>query len=357
MRWQHPIYNPLGLGNTANNLEAEYRAHPRLRRLKWLKQWVRLKTLLFLSGQYRHFVQHLPTGTRKVLYVYDWGAIGDSIMDLSQRQLFPDEIQLDLYMPAKAAELFEGDKRFKNIYRNAVDCPLDYDLVILHNISPALLKFKTQYYASAPFYDVLGFIQGELYDRAFFCHVSLSGFLEQPSASLCRSQLGKRHVQSVSVRPNTVLVAMGALDQERRRYKQWSILLAQLQVVAMQKFRTRLTFVLTGLGASAREDVDTLSQQFIQEHCEIYLDLPSFPEVQAKIATCQYFLGPDGGLMHIAEAMNKQGVALFAQINPNWRLVEKSRLCPLFNASTVNDITPIEIVAQFEKVLESAGVQ
>lgn len=357
MAWQHPIYNPLGLGNTANNLEAEYRAHPLGRRFKWLKQWARLKIVLWLSGQLRRRVQQLPTGTRKVLYAYDWGAIGDSIMDLSQRQLFPADIQLDLYMPAKAAVLFEGDARFKNIYRNAADCPADYDLIVLHNISPALVKFKTQRYPDTPFYDVLGFIQGELYARAFFCHASLSRLLGPTRTDICRPQLGKRHVESVYVQPNTVLVAMGALDQQRRRYKQWPALLAQLQAARLAENRSPLTFVLTGLGATAREDVASLPPQFVQEHCVVCLDLPSFPEVQAKIASCQYFLGPDGGLMHIAEAMNKQGVALFAQVNPGWRLHQGSQLHALFNAQTVDNITPSDIVAQFKQVFESAGAQ
>lgn len=357
MPWQHPIYNPLGLGNTANNLEAEYRAHPLSRRLKWLKQWARLKIVLWLSGQSRRRVQQLPIGTRKVLYAYDWGAIGDSIMDLSQRHLFPADIQLDLYMPAKAAELFEGDARFKNIYRNAADCPADYDLIVLHNISPALIKFKTQRYPDTPFYDVLGFIQGELYARAFFCHASLSRLLGLTNTDICRPQLGKRHVESVNVRPNTVLVAMGALDQERRRYKQWPALLAQLQAAHLAANRPPFTFVLTGLGASAQEDVASLPPQFVQEHCDVCLDLPSFPEVQAKIASCQYFLGPDGGLMHIAEAMNKQGVALFAQVNPGWRLHQASQLHALFNAQTVNNITPSDTVVQFKQVFESAGAQ
>ena len=347
MALRHPIYNPLGLGNTANSLEAEYRAHPLGRRLKWLKQWVRLKVLLLLSGQARRRVKHLPTDARKVLYAYDWGAIGDSIMDLSQRQLFPEEIQLDLYMPSKASVLFEGDVRFGNVYRNATDCPADYDLIILHNISPALVKFKTERYPSTPFYDVLGFIQGELYARAFFCHASLSRLLGLTKTDINRPQLGKRHVESVNVRSNTVLVAMGALDLERRRYRQWSALLAQLQAARLEANRPPLTFVLTGLGANAREDVDSLPPQFLQEHCEVCLDLPGFPEVQDKIASCQYFLGSDGGLMHIAEALDKPGVALFAEISPQWRLLPDSRLHPLFASTTVNTIPREEIVNAF----------
>ena len=353
MAWQHPIYNPLGLGNFANGLEAEYQAHPLSRRLKWLKQWARLKLMLLVSGQCRRRLQHLPTGTRKVLYAYDWGAIGDSIMDLSQRQLFPPEIHLDLYMPAKASVLFEGDARFQNVYRQAADCPMDYDLIVLHNISPALLKFKKQHYPDTLFCDVLGFIQGELYARAFFCCTSLTRLLGKTAPEVCRPQLGKRHIASVNERPNTVLVAVGALDHERRRYKQWAALISQVQAMHLEAKQTPLTFVLSGLGDSAREDVASLPRQFVQDYCEVCLDLPGFPEVQAKIASCQYFLGPDGGLMHIAEAMNKQGVALFAEINPAWRLGPGSRIRALTAPYTVNDIAATSIAQQFMAMLSS----
>lgn len=353
MALRHPIYNPLGLGNTANHMEVEYRAHPLARRLKWLKQWVRLKALLLLSGQLRRRVRHLPAGARKVLYAYDWGAIGDSIMDLSQRHLFPPEIRLDLYMPAKAAALFEGDARFCSVYRNAADCPADYDLIILHNISPALVKFKMQWYPETSFYDVLGFIQGELYARARFCHASLTRFLAIPAAPIYRPQLGTRHSQSVSVRPNSVLVSLGALDQERRHFKQWTVLLARIQAACFMMKRPLLTFVLTGLGPSARKDVDALPPQFVQDHCEVCLDLPDIPEVQAKVASCQYFLGPDGGLMHIAEAMDKQGVALFAGVAPDWRLTPMSRLRALSATHSVNDIAVALIAEQFMELLQN----
>lgn len=347
MVWQHPIYNPLGLGNKANSLEDEYRAHPLGRRFKWLKQWARLKLMLFVSGQSRRCVQHLPADTRKVLYAYDWGAIGDSIMDLSQRQLFPADIQLDLYMPAKAAVFFEGDARFSNVYRNAADCPVDYDLIVLHNISPALLKLKKQRYPDTPFFDVLGFIQGELYARAFFCHTSLARFLGKTAQPICQPQLGKRHVENVNVQPNTVLVAMGALDQERRRYKQWAALLLQLQALRLAANQAPLTFVLSGLGDSAREDVDSLPPQFVQDHCKVCLDLLGFPEVQAKIASCQYFLGSDGGLMHIAVALNKPGVAIFAEVPPQWRLLATSRIYEISAPKSVNTIAVEEIVNAF----------
>ena len=347
MALRHPIYNPLGLGNTANSLKAEYQAHPLPRRLKWLKQWARLKTLLFLSGQSSQRVKRLSLGTRKVLYAYDWGAIGDSIMDLSQRQLFPDEIQLDLYMPSKASVLFEGDARFGNVYRNAADCPADYDLIILHNMSPALVRFKMQRYPDTSFYDVLGYLQGEMYDRMRFCHVGLMRLLGLDDKPLCAPQVGVRHISEVVIQRGSIAVALGAMDESRRHYARWQSVLDSIHKALTAIGVDHPRFVLVGSGVSAHKDLERLDTEFVASHCEVRLDLPSLAAVQRQIVSCEYFLGADGGLMHIASALNKPGVALFAEVNPQWRLPAGSRLHCIFASKSVDMIPVEEIVSTF----------
>ena len=354
MALRHPIYNPLGLGNTANSLEAEYRAHPLGRRLKWLKQWIRLETLLFLSGQSYRRVKRLPTDARKVLYAYDWGAIGDSIMDLSQRQLIPEEIQLDLYMPAKASVLFEGDVRFRNVYRTAADCPADYDLIILHNISPALVKFKMQWYRDTSFYDVLGFLQGELYDRMYFCHVGLTRLLGLVDKPLFAPRIGARHISEVVIQRGSIAVALGAMDESRRHYARWQSVLDSIHKGLTSIGVGNLRFVLVGSGDSAHKDLERLDPGFVASYCEVRLDLPSLEAVQQQIASCEYFIGADGGLMHIASALDKPGVALFAEVLPQWRLLPSSRLHPICAPKTVNTIAIEEIVNAFMRIAGKA---
>lgn len=349
------IYDPLSLGGAFSHLEQEYRAHPIALRLKWLKQCLRLRALLFLSGQSRLRVKQFPANTKKVLYAYDWGAIGDSIMDLSQRQIFPAEVDLDLYMPAKASVLFEGDSCFEHIYRDPADCPSDYDLIILHNISPALVRFKKKYYPQVPYYDVLGCIQGELYDRARFCHASLLKLLNLSNAPLYRPQLGETYISGMQVKRHTVAVVMGAMDASRRHYSDWQAVLSGIKNAVHAEAWESIRFVLIGSGESARNDVERLNKSFVESYCDVNLDLSSLEDVKRQIALCEYFIGADGGLMHIAQALHKPGIALFAEIDPAWRMVDSfSSLKPLWAPRTVSAIPAPKIVSEFLSIVTKA---
>ncbi|WP_372450338.1 glycosyltransferase family 9 protein [Paraburkholderia aspalathi] len=55
-------------------------------------------------------------------------------------------------------------------------------------------------------------------------------------------------------------------------------------------------------------------------------------------------MGADGGLMHIAAALGKPGVAIFCQIKPEWRLHAQSTIRTVSAGQDIDRI-PIERIA------------
>ena len=65
------------------------------------------------------------------------------------------------------------------------------------------------------------------------------------------------------------------------------------------------------------------------------------------LCQAQAFCGADGGLMHIALAFAKPGVALFADIEPVWRLLPGAALQTLFSPTDINQLNSMAVAQLF----------
>lgn len=341
----HPIHDALGVGAYLNDLEAEYRALSPGQKARQLKRVVERELLLRLTGQKRRQVQRLPAGTRRILWVYDWTTLGDSIMDLSQRSAFPDEIVVDLCITKGPAELFDGDSRFRHIYRRIEDCPRDYDFILLHCISTTSIKLKLRHYPRQPFATLLDHQQGERYARIDFAALRLERLLGRPRQPPLPPRISSAVTAGIVPQAGRIAVVLGGRDG-RRRWRDWPGLLDAL-VRDWPPASPEPRFVLIGNGPSARDDLAAIPTGFVERHCTVRLDLPDLAEAAREIQHCALFIGTDGGLMHIAAALEKPGVALFAEIRPEWRLLPGNPLTPLYTPRAMADIPQAEIAAAF----------
>ena len=162
----HPIYNAYGAGDYLNNLRGEFYEIPASLRNKWRRKSCQRSLLLAMTGQSWLEQQRIPAGTKRILWFYDWNTLGDSIMDLSQRQYLADRYQVDICMPSGPAELFMGDRAFGKIYTDIKQCPDDYDFILLHDISSRSIGIKLRRYFSKPWASMIRHQQGEQYARS-----------------------------------------------------------------------------------------------------------------------------------------------------------------------------------------------
>lgn len=345
---KHPIYNAFGAGDYLNNLKGEYYGiHAGLRR-KWFVKYLRRALLLAITGQTCLQKAVIPAGTKKILWFYDWNTLGDSIMDLSQRQALSSPYQLDICMPKGPAELFKNDPAFAHVYTDINACPKNYDFILLHDISSTSIGIKLSKYPTKPWASMINHQQGEQQGRVALSAFRLSQLLQTPVVPQ-RPTLSSQDISPVAAIPNTVVVALGGIEH-RRRILAWAPLLEQIYNAAL-KTGSQLRFTLMGSGPEAEEDLANMPPEFVAQHCQVQMNLPNLSVLKTAVLQHQYFIGCDSGLMHMAEALDKPGVALFGVIKPEWRLLESSRLKALFDPVSVNNIPQDQIVAAFMQAM------
>lgn len=342
-RW-HPIYNAFGFSDSFNNLKGEYRTIPKSLRRKWFRKYVQRELILLLTGQRLLQRKSIPRGAKRILWFYDWNTLGDCIMDLSQRCYLAERYQVDICMPSGPADLFEGDPAFHRIYRSIGDCPRNYDFILLHDISSTSIRIKLARYFLKPWASMINHQQGEQYSRVKFSAARLEQLLGRSLEPLRPSLPAPTGTYSM---PNRIAIALGGIDP-RRHYRRWPELLRA--IVDKLSPSVELRFALMGSGESAHKDLLAFSPEFIERYAEVELDQPNLSALKQAMTRCDYFIGCDSGLMHLAESLDKPGVALFGQIRPEWRLLPESGLHKVFDPYTVNNLDLDDIAVRFVQV-------
>lgn len=344
---QHPIYDPLGVGSHMNDLKKEFLDAPLEEKIKQLKRALKRELVLYLTGQKWRQADRIPSTVKNILWVFDWPTLGDSIMDLSQRFALPASISVDLCITHDhgQADLFEGDRCFNRVFRDIKDCPKTYDFIIFDRISPANTRLKVRYFPCVPFATLMEHQNGERYARNEFSALRLAQLLGSPGQPTFPPRISPAVTDGIVPQAGRIAVALGGRDG-RRRWRDWPGLLDAL-VRDWPPTTPPPRFVLIGNGPSARDDLAALPAGFLERHCTVRLDLPDLAEAAREIQRCALFLGADGGLMHIAAALDKPGVALFAEIRPEWRLLPGNPLTPIYTPGAMADIPPAEIAATF----------
>lgn len=342
------IYKPLRLVGYGNDLEREYLSQSLRVKIGWWRGVLSRELTLWLTGQkflQRKYFELKGKQHTRILWFYDGLSLGDCIMDLSQRQIIADHATIDLCITRGPASLFVGDPAVRAVYTKPEQCLQNYDFVLMYNLSTYSIRIKRRYFKAIPFATTLDHQQGECYDRITYSWLRLCQLFRLPVAANNRAPVRPNIVAADVARKGHVCVALGSVDR-RRRYSQWADLLHSI-VTGWPAQHAAPRFVLVGNGESAQEALAQIAPAFIECYCEIRFDLPVIDNLKDEVALCECFLGVDGGVMHLAEALNKRGVAVFTVIKPAWRLLDTTRLKTIAAESNVNDIKPNAIAALF----------
>lgn len=351
MRWpwlRHPIYGLPFDAPIGNALQFEYERLPRSARAALLRKVAQRESLLLITGQTWHRVERAPAGTRRMLWIYNWGTIGDALMDLAVRRALPADTHIELYISAALAPLFSGDPCFAKLHTRIEDCTGPYDFVLLQDLATRCVTMKNRCAWRAPFATMFDHLRGERFDRMSFAQRRIEQLFGLPSSPPQRQWLPPAPRPAGDAARTRVAVALGARDA-RRRYRRWPAVLQAL-LARWPAAWAPAQFVLLG-DRSALEDLHSFPPDLLARHCRVEVDRLDLAAVVRLMHGCDAFLGADGGLMHIAVACDLPGVALFVEIDPTLRLLPGTRLHSRFTASAIGDLAVDTIAEAFVEVL------
>ncbi|MEN9947150.1 MAG: hypothetical protein RLZZ293_1536 [Pseudomonadota bacterium] len=325
-----PEFNTIIPTNFKNQLEQE--SIPQ----KLTEYWrlSRREVYLYFSGQKSRELNIIPKNTKKILWLLpSIKNIGDAIMALSARSLLKHKYNIDILVDKNVAELFIDDDIINTVYNDPKQIKSHYDLIILDSVKNISLNIKKQYFENIPFCHFRGHFDGIEFNWILFSYHRINAILgniysQQQLDDMAQPYLTKSINQSPN---NSLLIAIGGEDKLRRVYLNWNSLINKLLYL-------QLNFNIILIGShNGLEMANKLVDQFTNKVTNMVGKL-SLQDTSKLISQAKFFVGCDGGLMHIASAYQLHGVALFGYFEPQYRLPYRSNLEALFDQYTVNNI-------------------
>lgn len=297
--WELPDDVPSG--------QQSFLSQHKYRRIKWILKYAKRRIFCFAFAELFGLVlerSSIDLSDRRILWI-NWAApsLGDSLMDLSARVMLADREVVLLTHP-KNVQLYIDDPYYSAVYSNPKQmmrkCNLRFDLVICDAFSPRVLWRKALIAPLTPFVGLYGYLNGFEVHRTYFAFArmgqlisrSSTEYAARPFLSVCR-----HHEEPVF----DVSIAIGG-EWEFRTYLNW---------MAIASWLVNSGFSVCLVGSA---NGDTLAQEIINYEPNVHstvgkLDLRG---VAREIGRSRIFIGADGGLWHIACALNVPSVVLFA---------------------------------------------
>ena len=325
-------------------------------KIRWVFKYLKRKFFMKLALQERLIVDAIPRNTKRILWInLSATSLGDSIMDLSGRVLL-EEFEVDLLTDVKNYGLYQNDMFFKKVFHRVIDARSAhlyhaYDLIIIDAFSPKIISIKKEIAPLTPFLGMWSYLNGFETHRTVFSFVRIEWLLGHHSS---KGQpilpiLAISNFYEISNKSNKPLVAfvVGA-EWKFRHYDKWSAVISEL--------KNDYQVVLIGSSNGVQEAAEIIS---IFPDCLNFVGICSLSETVSIISQAKVIFAADGGLWHVACALNKPTIALFAAMplfNDSGMRVNrdtKAMVCEtLYDDVQVSNIAPSEIHLAFMRLLK-----
>jgi hypothetical protein len=288
--------------------DQQYFLETRISNPAWLLKCAKRYFFFILSGQIFFELHKIPSGAKRILWINTSApSMGDTLMDVSGRVFLSGKI-VHLLTNKKNKELFAADSIFAKVFIdiNEIDSSIrkSYDLVILDSYGPLTLLQKIRLTRlGLPFTGFYGFLNGYEIHRLIYSHARL--------AYLSNIDIGRYPIRptlepksrfqpaSDRLRPLTAIAVGG--EWEYRTYQHWA------SVVSILLSTTDIVLLGSTNGLAIGE--------YIQHKFPLvksWVGKQTLREAVSSIKECDFFVGSDGGLWHIANALGTPSVVLFA---------------------------------------------
>lgn len=328
-------------------LARESRLQRLSKNLKLLKNWLWLKW----NGQSHRLHDRLPPAPRKLLWLhYSSNSIGDSINELAGRTLLSG-YQVDLLTNKTYAELYKDDPFLGTVFSNPSHIDISqYDFVLLDIFNTRSIRLKRQLCPELPYACIQGFFYGANFNRMLFSYYRIHHLLGYPHhdkdlAGFLHPKLFFRDDPS-PLPPKRKLKRIALMLGGKKHikiYRQWPEVIGCLHE-RWPSGREFPEFVLIGsqngleLVAPVIEALDRAQAAYTS--CVSSLTLR---QTGRALADCDFFLGTDGALMHVANALAVPGVTIFGKVLPKFYTPPQSDMQTIYHPITVDQVAPVDV--------------
>ena len=331
---------------------ATFSAVEPVRKILWRR--LRRSFWLALNGQTGLARKSIAPTDRRILWIHrGHPQVGDSLMDMACRTLLRGRPgRIDLLTDAHLVALYAADDVLGRVYGNADDAAAnEYDLVILLSASAQSLREKLRRFRRLPYVNLHGYYTGPEFHRMLFGFYRLDqllglGLPEAQIGRIARQHMvvddaARQTIDSLGLPPRFIALAVGGVHAWRT-YRHWPAVLDRLSQIGVAlpvvllgsaNGEAQRDGIVAATGAAAGGPIDRVNRHSLPEAAEILR--------RSRLAVCC-----DGGLLHVAHAVQAPTVSLFAErVEPAYRLTAANRSIALYAPTGVSDIAP-QAVAQ-----------
>lgn len=321
---------------------------------KWVFKYFKRKLYMSLIGQHNKLLCHIPKAVKTILWVnLSAPSLGDSLMDLSSRQLLR-EYDVDLLTDVKNAQIYQKDPFFTKCFFDPSDLlNCKYDLVILDSYSPHILKIKSHILPEVPFVGLWGFLNGFEVHRTLYSFYRMQFLLQNVDPPVKLLPIMRRpdfFDAGLSSDKKKIAIVIGA-EWDYRRYTKWAEVIDGILHEQANAYEILLVGSSNGLAES-----EAISSRFTQ--CKNFVGTCTLEETSSLIDQSEIVLAADGGLWHIACALTKPSVVFFADTklfdgNDHRVTRETKDICceVLYAENSVSQITVGQILEAFQLLI------
>jgi ADP-heptose:LPS heptosyltransferase len=329
------------VANTAKNI-LKKNTYPSSK-IKFIKRYWFLK----IKHQSSLEVDEILLNHHKILWInISAPSLGDSLMDLSSRGMLCNK-HLDLFTSKKNAEIYLNDAIFSSVFTKAHEIEeSNYDLVILDSYSTRSVQIKVDVAPKVNFVGMFGFYNGPEVNRVLFSFHrmnSLLGYIKSENEInlMAKTQLNisdsdKEVIESYNLPTYFVAIVVGG-EWDFRTFNKWALVVEKLF-----NLDKGLKIILIG----SKNGID-MANSIINKNSKVsilnFVAKLSFIQTAEVINQAKYVISCDGGLMHVANAVNTPLVLLLARLDKSMMLTKSNNSFTLFDISDVNNI-PVERV-------------
>jgi heptosyltransferase-2 len=278
-------------------------------------------------------------------------SLGDSLMDLSGRVLISDK-HLDLYTDPKNSLLYANDAIFQQVFDQPESLTgRPYDFILIDSFSPRSFNLKLKYFPHTPFAGLYGFLNGFDLNRTLFSYyriaelfeVNLNNLENLAKPSLTISPTAQATIANFFLPEDVIAIAVGG-EWDFRTFDRWT------EVIDLLYEKGERHIVLVGSSNGLKT-----ANQILNKYPTLwdFVGQLSLSETVAVLAKSKVVLCADGGILHLANAIDKPTVSLFASIHPQLRLTQANLSIPLYDDISVKNISANAVFTAYKKLIES----